>query len=294
MKVLNFGSLNLDYVYSVPHIVKPGETMTSNKLEVFPGGKGLNQSIALARAGMDVYQAGAIGEDGKDLLQVCKENNVNTDFIRISPLRTGNAIIQVDEEGPNCIILFPGANRDQNKEFIDHVIDNFSAGDVIVLQNEINLIDYIIDRAYSKGMIIVLNPSPYDDKIKNCDLSKVDYFLMNEIEGEMITGESDPDEILSYMLTKYPNSKVVLTLGKMGSVYADKSKKCKQGIYPVKAVDTTAAGDTFTGYFLRYVFIGESVEKALDMASLASSIAVSRKGASVSIPYNDELLNIQM
>ena len=151
MKVLNFGSLNLDYVYSVPHIVKPGETMTSNKLEVFPGGKGLNQSIALARAGMDVYQAGAIGEDGKDLLQVCKENNVNTDFIRISPLRTGNAIIQVDEEGQNSIILFHVANRDQNKEFIDHVIDNFSAGDVIVLQNEINLIDYIIDRAYSKA-----------------------------------------------------------------------------------------------------------------------------------------------
>lgn len=163
MKILNFGSLNIDYTYSVDHIVHPGETITSGSLEVFPGGKGLNQSIALARAGADVYHAGLIGEDGIFLRDLCRESGVKTGYIRETETRTGNAIIQVSEKGENCIILYPGANREQTEEYIDEVLKGFGEGDVLLLQNEINLLDYLISKGAEKGMKIVLNPSPFDE-----------------------------------------------------------------------------------------------------------------------------------
>lgn len=291
MKVLNYGSLNLDYTYSVPHIVVPGETITSTKLEIFPGGKGLNQSIALSKAGMEVYHAGQIGEDGGMLLDVCRENHVHTDYIRTVPVRTGNAIIQLDEGGQNSIVLFPGANRTQEKDTIDEVLTHFEAGDVLILQNEINLIEYLITQAFAKQMIIVLNPSPFDDAVLACDLSKITYFLMNEVEGEMLTGETEPDKILKTMRSRYPSSKVVLTLGGNGSIYSDQTTIHRQPIYRVPVTDTTAAGDTFTGYFLKFALTEGDIPKALDMASYAAALAVSRKGAAVSIPKLEEVLN---
>ena len=189
MKVLNFGSLNLDYVYQVESILIPGETQASKSRQIFCGGKGLNQSIALAKAGIPVYHAGLIGEGGEPLLEVCKENGVNTEFIRQIPGPCGHTVIQVDENGQNCILLFGGSNRSMTKEFVDTVLDSFEEGDIILLQNEINELDYIIDRAYEKHMMIILNPSPFDNALENCDLSKISLFLMNEIEGFQITGE---------------------------------------------------------------------------------------------------------
>ena len=162
MKVLNFGSLNLDYVYQVESILIPGETQASKSRQIFCGGKGLNQSIALAKAGIPVYHAGLIGEGGEPLLEVCKENGVNTEFIRQIPGPCGHTVIQVDENGQNCILLFGGSNRSMTKEFVDTVLDSFEEGDIILLQNEINELDYIIDRAYEKHMMIILNPSPFD------------------------------------------------------------------------------------------------------------------------------------
>lgn len=289
MKVLNFGSLNYDFVYSVDHMVTPGETLASSQMETFPGGKGLNQSISLARAGAEVYHAGMVGEDGDFLLNICKENGVDCSNIREIPGKSGHAIIQVDKTGQNCILLYGGSNRSMTKEFIDEVIGKFDKGDIILLQNEINMMDYIIDRAYEQGMTIALNPSPFDEAMEKCDLSKVTYFLMNEIEGGQITGEKEPKAILNAVLAKWPEAKVVLTLGKDGVTYQDKDQYCERGIYKVKAVDTTAAGDTFTGYFLSTVLNGEPVEKALQMASKASAIAVTREGATTSIPWRKEV-----
>lgn len=291
MKVLNFGSLNLDYVYSVDHMVTPGETLASEGMNTFCGGKGLNQSIALAKAGIPVYHAGMIGEEGDVLLQVCQENGVNTQFVRKIPGKSGHTIIQVDQNGQNCIILYGGANRSITREFVDEVLGAFEEGDLLLLQNEINELDYIIDRAYEKGMMIILNPSPFDSALDACDLGKVSLFLVNEIEGWQVTGEKEPEKILEKIKELYPNAKIVLTLGGEGSVYQDSTGIYRQGIYKVKAVDTTAAGDTFTGYFISSIIDGMPVKEGLELAAKASAIAVSRPGATTSIPKREEVLN---
>ena len=284
MDVVNFGSLNIDYVYSVGHIVAPGETISSAALEVFPGGKGLNQSIALARAGAKVSHAGMIGEDGRMLAELLEENGVDTHFIRTARERTGNAIIQLADSGQNSIVLYGGANRALTDDYIDDVLSSFDAGTMVLLQNETNACKGVIEKAYGRGMKIALNPSPYDEGLRSCDLSKVSFFLLNEIEGEQITGASEPGDILDAMEDMYPGAVVVLTLGEDGAVLRCRDGEIRQGIYPTTVVDTTAAGDTFTGYFLAAVISGCGFEKALDAASKAASIAISVKGAANSIP----------
>lgn len=289
MRVLNFGSLNIDYVYSLDHIVAPGETITSRGLEVFPGGKGLNQSVALARAGAEVCHAGMVGEDGGMLLDVCREAGVDVSRVRTAGTRTGNAIIQVSAKGQNSIVLYPGANRAITREYADGVLADFGPGDLLLLQNEVNLVDYLIDRAHERGMTIALNPSPFDERMLACDLRKVDIFLLNEVEGAQISGREDPLEILPEMLSRFPGSRIVLTLGKSGVLYGEGETRLSHGVYDVPVVDTTAAGDTFTGFFLASALGGETVAEALRLASAASSLAVSKKGASSSIPTIEEV-----
>ncbi len=294
MKVLNFGSLNIDYVYPVDHIIAPGETEPTGEINENCGGKGLNQSIALAKAGVRVCHAGLVGEEGQVLIDKCKENDVDSTYIRKIPGRSGHTIIQVDKDGQNSILLFGGANRSLTKDFIDEVLGNFGQGDILVLQNEVNLLDYIIDKAYDRQMMIVLNPSPYDTALTTCDLSKISLFLLNEIEGEQITGYSEPEEMLAELKKRFPEAKVVLTLGSAGSIYQYKDELYKQGIYKVKAVDTTAAGDTFTGYFVSSIISGMSVQDGLSMAAKAAAISVTRPGATDSIPLKDEVLSARI
>lgn len=289
MKILNFGSLNLDYVYQVEHILIPGETLSSSDRTIFCGGKGLNQSIALARAGIMVYHAGMVGEGGEILLETCRENGVDTRFVRKIDGPCGHTVIQVDKDAQNCILLFGGANRSITREFVDEVLAFFEKGDIILLQNEINELDYIIDKACEKGMMIILNPSPYNKALDRCDLSKVSLFLVNEIEGYQITGEKEPEAILAKVRSIYPKAKIVLTLGSEGAVYQDENKTYRQGIYKVKAIDTTAAGDTFTGYFIASILENMPVEEGLKLAAKASAIAVSRQGATASIPVREEV-----
>lgn len=295
MKILNFGSLNYDYVYSVDHILQPGETLASTGMEKFCGGKGLNQSIALARAGINVYHAGVVGFDGDDLIKVCSQNGIDYGYVlRDQSAPTGHTIIQVNKAGQNCILLYGGCNQRSTKDHIDYVLDHFTKGDMILLQNEINLIDYIIDCAYKKGMTIVLNPSPYNEQMNKCNLNKVSVFLMNEIEGEQITGEQDPNNILEVMHKKFPYARIVLTLGRLGAVYRDQKQTLSHGIYNVPVVDTTGAGDTFCGYFIASILKQSSIEQALNNASVASSLSVSRKGATASIPFLEEVQNANL
>lgn len=293
MKVLNFGSLNLDYVYAVDHMVSEGETLAAEGLRTFCGGKGLNQSIALAKAGVPVYHAGLIGEEGKILLEACQSNGVHTDFIRVIPEKSGHTIIQVDKNGQNCILLYGGANRSMTREFIDEVFSHFEQGDYLLLQNEVNLVEYMVDKAYEKGMKIILNPSPFDRNLEACDLSKISLFLMNEIEGWQITGEKEPDRILEKFRELYPEAKVVLTLGGDGSVYQDQENQYRQGIFRVETKDTTAAGDTFTGYFISSMLENMPAPAGLELAAKAAAIAVSRDGATASIPAKEEVLRFQ-
>ena len=290
MKILNFGSTNIDMTFSLDHIVQPGETISSYGMEIHAGGKGLNQSVALAKAGAEVYHGGLIGNDGAFLRETMEQAGVNCAYLYDSEGPNGNALIQVDKNGQNCIVLFGGSNDRVTEALADEILSHFEAGDWLLLQNEINLDAYIIDKAYERGMVIVLNPSPFNEKMHRCDLSKVSYFLMNEVEGAQITGKTKPREILAEALKRYPEAKIVLTLGGDGCCYQDREQYLEQGIFPVKAVDTTAAGDTFTGYFLASVMRGEPVARALALASKASSIAVTRPGASPSIPDAAEVV----
>lgn len=290
MKVLNIGSMNLDHVYTVDHIVEPGETQSSTQLQLFLGGKGMNQSVALAKAGVEVYQGGMIGEDGGVFLDACREYGIHADYIRTVDARTGHAIIQIDKNAQNCILLYGGANQALTEAYVDEVISQFDKGDILLLQNEVNLMPYIVDRGYAQGMKIVLNPSPFDDKLKAVDMTKISLFLLNEIEGYQLTGCREPDAIIDSIRERFPHAAVVLTLGSDGAVYADQSCKHFQPIFPVKAVDTTAAGDTFTGYFIAGLAQGMEIPDILRMSAKASSIAVSRAGAVPSIPYRDEVI----
>ena len=292
MKVLCFGSLNIDYTYKVEHFVQKGETISSQSLQVFSGGKGLNQSIALAKAGADTSHAGAIGTDGRFLLEQMEAAGVNTEHVAVlEDVRSGNAIIQNDREGDNCIILYGGANQAITREQADSVIGSFAPGDYIVLQNEINELAYIMEKAHERGMKVILNPSPMDEKIKALPLDYVDYFLLNEVEAGQIleTDETDGEILADRLLERFPGAAIVLTLGSKGSIYADGTQKIRQQAYRVKAVDTTAAGDTFTGYFIAETASGQAPEKAMDLASRASAIAVTRAGAAPSIPLRKEV-----
>lgn len=297
MKVLCFGSLNIDYTYKVPHFVKKGETLASERLQVFGGGKGLNQSVALAKAGTEVYHAGSIGQDGVFLLDMLKDAGANTDFVKIlDTVRTGNAIIQNDKSGDNCIILYGGANQAITREQVDEVMSHFESGDYLVLQNEINELGYIVEKAHEKGMIIVLNPSPMNEKILALPLDVINYFILNEVEAAQILGKEDKGEesweqIAGDLLKKFPQATIVLTMGSEGSVFKNQKETVCQSIYKVQAVDTTAAGDTFSGYFIGGILGGLSAKEAMDQASKASAIAVTRKGAAPSIPLLAEVQN---
>ena len=291
MKILNYGSLNIDYTYSVDHFVRGGETMSSEEMHVFSGGKGLNQSIALSKSGAEVWHAGAIGTgDGDFLIRQLKEAGVNTEYISVLDGKTGHAIIQKAKDGGNCILLFGGANQKSTREMVDGVMDHFEKGDYLVLQNEISEIGYIMERAREKGMVLVFNPSPMDDKISSYPLEYVDYFLLNEIEAGDICGEQGSgEELLQKLSDKFPASKIVLTLGGDGSLYRDGQRILTQGIYKVPVADTTAAGDTFTGFLIGGLVQGLDAGEALDLAAKAAAIAVSRPGAAPSIPSREEV-----
>ncbi len=290
MRFLNFGSLNLDFVYDVEHIVRPGETLSSFALNTFPGGKGLNQSVALSRAGGQVFHSGCIGEDGRVLLEDLEAAGADTSLVRVLPdCRTGHAIIQVDTSGQNSILLFGGANRAISPEQITETLSRFGKGDLLLLQNEVNGLEQMLREAGKRGMRIAFNPSPIDAEISQLPLENVEFLLLNEIEGSALGGGTVPEEILKGLKGRFPGAKIVLTLGKDGACYFDGAQTYFQPIFPVKAVDTTAAGDTFTGYFLEAVGRGLSGAQCLRRAAAASAIAVSRKGASPSIPAAAEV-----
>ena len=289
MRVLNIGSMNLDHVYTVDHVVQPGETEASLEMQDFLGGKGMNQSVALAKAGVATYQGGMIGPDGQPFLDACAEYGVNADYIRKVSVPTGHAIIQRDKNAQNCILLYGGANQCLTEEYVDEVLADFGADDILLLQNEVNMMPYIVDKAYERGLTIALNPSPFNEKLDAVDMGKISIFLLNEVEGGQITGLTQPDDIIAKLLEMFPKAKIVLTLGGDGAVYADATQKHYQPIFKVKAVDTTAAGDTFSGYFLAGLCEGLDIPTILRMSAKASSIAVSREGAVPSIPYRAEV-----
>ncbi len=289
MKILNFGSLNIDHVYRVDHIVRRGETIGSRSYNRFCGGKGLNQSIALARAGADVWHAGKIGAEGQFLAKRLDESGVNTDFVDVIDGASGHAIIQVDARGENSIVIFGGANQAITRLDAERVLACFSIGDILLLQNEISAMPGILAAASKKGMRIAFNPAPFGPQVPGYPLSGVSWFIVNETEGEGMTGESEPQAIAKAMLRRFPESVVILTLGAKGALYVDSKQEIMVEAERVEAVDTTAAGDTFIGYFLTLHGQGREVRECLEVACKAAGICVTRPGAADSIPLLSEV-----
>ncbi len=289
MKIINFGSINIDHVYSVEHFVKPGETLRSKGYQVFSGGKGANQSFALARAGATVLHAGKIGEDGSWLKEGLSKSGVDTRLIETVRESTGHALIQVNAQGENAIIIHAGANESFTDSDIENVLEHAEAKDWLLLQNEINAIDSILYSCRTRGLQVVFNPAPMSEEVKSYPLEYVDIFIINEVEGEALTGEDDPEKIVLKMQALYPKSKTVLTLGKAGLIYKDHERTVSMKALEVAVVDTTGAGDTFVGYFLAGLMQEKSLEVSLQTGITASAICVGRHGAADSIPTRKEV-----
>ncbi|MBX2999786.1 MAG: ribokinase [Caldilineaceae bacterium] len=289
--IINFGSLNIDHVYRVDHFVRPGETIASRSYQQFAGGKGFNQSIALARAGAQVRHAGKIGAEGGWLLDVLREAGATTEDVSQVEIPTGHALIQVDTSGENAIILYGGANQSISAEDVERVLAHAAPGDYLLLQNEINNMDRILRRGAQRGMRIVFNPAPMTEAVLDYPLEGVAIFIVNETEAEALTGASTPDAIVGAMRRRFPKAATVLTLGAAGAIYADSAAQIHVPAVEIQAVDTTAAGDTFTGYFLAALAADENVEDALQLAARAAAICVTRPGAADSIPMRAEVLS---
>ena len=292
MKVLSFGSLNFDHVYQMDHFVMPKETTSSLSYSRGFGGKGLNQSIALAKSGLDVYHAGRVGFDGQPFIDYLKEYGVKVDYLKKDEeTATGHAIIQVSHS-ENCIILYGGANQLIDEAQIDEVLTHFEQGDLLLIQNEISSLTYLITKAHEKGLRIAFNTAPMDEKIFGYPLDLIDIFVVNEVEGKGLANVSSNrvEDVIAGLQKAYPNKEIILTVGSLGSYYICGETVIHQEAYRVEAVDTTAAGDTFTGFYLASILRGEEVNTALRIAAKASSITVTKEGAAKSIPTLEQVL----
>lgn len=285
MNILNFGSLNIDLVYQVEHIARPGETIASSAHQVFAGGKGANQSAALARAGASVFHAGQVGPDGSWVVDKLAGLGVDVQHIRVGDAPTGHAIIQVDRQGQNSIVLFAGANAQVERAAIDAALAHFGCGDMLLLQNEINDVAYILTAAAEQGLTICLNPAPFGPEVGAYPLEQVDLLIVNEIEATGLVGAST----LAALTARCPRAQIALTLGAAGAQYRSPTEEFHLPAPPVEAIDTTGAGDTFIGYLLQGLLAGLTARDAMARAVQAAALCVTRPGAMDSIPAAAEL-----
>lgn len=289
MRILNIGSVNIDHVYEMDHFVRPGETLASTSYRVFAGGKGFNQSIALARAGGATLQAGRIGRDGLWLRDCLMKDGIDISQLKVKNIPTGHAIIQVVPTGENAIFLHSGANATVSAEDVEQAIFSCPPGDFLLLQNETSAVAEAIQKGKRHGLRVVFNPAPMSPAVFDYPLQDVDLFILNETEAEELTGQKTPELVRSAMLATYPHAAAVLTMGREGAVFMDSTVMRRQPGIPVKAIDTTAAGDTFIGYFLAELTRGSDPSRALELGCRAAAISVTRPGASDSIPWLREV-----
>lgn len=288
-KILNFGSINIDHVYQVPHFVQPGETLASLSLNTGLGGKGANQSVALARAGAAVAHIGRLNSADTWAVSLLNECGVDTQSIAQTEEPSGHAIIQVNNEGENSIVLHGGANQTFSRKELDAALALHKDAEYLLLQNECNLIEEAVELALTHDLKLVLNPAPMSQRILALPLHKFDTVIVNEVEAQALANTRNNEEIFSALATLMPNTKVVLTLGSEGCVLLMQGRVIKVAASKVEVVDTTAAGDTFVGYFLAGLCNSLSVQDSLQQACDAAAITVTRAGAISAIPTLSEL-----
>ncbi len=284
MTVYNFGSINIDMIYRVPHLVKPGETLASRSMSTVLGGKGANQSVALARAGTHVQHVGRIGDGDQWASKQMSDAGVDIRGVESVAGPSGHAIIQVDDNGENSIILHGGANQSFDATALEKHLQEATPDDWLLIQNECNGIQTAMDIAAHKGMRIAFNPAPMTPDVAALPLEQCAVLIVNETEAEQLAGTTDPDELLNRLAEKYPQSRLVLTLGAKGAVLHSQAEQFRQQASAVDVVDTTGAGDTFVGYFLAAMISGLDDQECLRRGCAAAALSVTVAGATPSIP----------
>ncbi len=290
-KILSFGSLNFDYVYQTEHFVQPKETLAVQSYHRGFGGKGLNQSVAMKKAGLEVWHAGRIGTDGQPFADYLDELGIRTDYlVRDENTVTGHAIIEVCG-GENRILIHGGANRQIDEAQIDQTLSGFSAGDWLVIQNEISSVPYLIRAAKKAGLKVFFNAAPVSAEVLSYPLSETDVLCVNEVEGKFLaeTEENEPLTIAQRLHERFPAVEILLTAGTQGSYCINETGCFFEPALTVKAVDTTAAGDTYSGFYLAEKNRSGDAQKAMRYATKAAAITVQRVGASQSIPTAEEI-----
>ena len=292
-KLVNLGSLCIDHVYGVPAITGPGETVASVSYEVFPGGKGLNQSIAAARAGIEVAHVGCVGADGEWLRETLAGEGVDVSAVRVAPGASGHAVIQVNEAGENAIVITGGANRVLDGNDIEQALAQVGPADWLMLQNEINNLDTVLRLAGERGCRVAFNVAPVDGREADYDLSTTGLLIVNEIEAAALAGtdvgEDDWSAVMTALADRAPTADIVLTLGADGLVYSRAGELATLPAYEVDAVDETAAGDAFIGFLMASLIQGAPMERALRMGAAAGALAVTEAGAASSLPRLPEV-----
>lgn len=294
MRIYIIGSLNMDLVIRAPRVPEAGETLSGEGFMTNPGGKGANQAVAVAKAGGEAYMVGCVGREfGKELSDALTQYGVHTDYMRSEEdISSGIAVIVV-ADGDNRIILDAGSNGRADEALVDRALADAGAGDYLLLQLEIPLstVAYALKRAKKLGMITVLNPAPAA-KLEEGALACCDWFTPNQTEAEFYTGifPSDEESIrrCAEALSKMGVRNVLVTLGTEGSACVSGGAFYRTGAVPAKAVDTTAAGDTYVGAFVTRLSEGADIETAMRFASTSSAITVTRRGAQCAIPVRRE------
>lgn len=289
MTVFNLGSINLDHLYRVDHFVRPGETLASTDYRTLLGGKGANQSIALARAGAAVKHIGAIGKTDAWVLDQLAKAGVQTDAIAQLDSASGHAIIQLTAAAENAILIYAGTNHLLTADQIDAALSDAQSGDWLLLQQETNALSEAMAAAKQRGLRIAYNPAPMIAEAVKPLLDQVDLLIVNEVEAMDLTGTNSVADAEAALQRDYPNLRILMTLGHAGVVYIHQTERVSVPAFKVEAVDTTAAGDTFIGYCLAALVAELDIATALRRANAAAALCVTRLGASVAIPTSAEV-----
>ena len=294
------GSLNMDLVVNVDTMPKPGQTIIGSNFKEVPGGKGANQAVAMARLNGNVSMIGKVGEDGfgQTLINSLKNDKVDTTYIQTSKGATGVALITVDKNAQNSIVVSPGANFEVKEDDIDNNIEAIKNSDILVLQLEtpLNTIKYALNKAKELNKYTILNPAPAvkldDEIIKNVDLLTPNETELEIISGVSIETEEDIQKAAQIMIEKGVKE-LIVTLGSKGSLYINKEKSMFKKAYKVEAVDTTAAGDSYTGALAVALSQDKNIEDAMDFASKVGALSVLKEGAQSSLPTLEDVKNFR-
>ncbi len=287
MTIYNLGSINADHFYQVPHLPQPGETLAADAFSTGLGGKGINQSVAAALAGSKVVHIGAVGPDGQWAVDRIAGFGVQTQHIQRVETPTGHAIINVDTKGENAIVIFSGANNCQSVTQIEQVLSGADKGDILLLQNETTLQAEAAKIAYDRRLKVIYSAAPFSVAAVKNVMEYVTILMMNQVESEQLCAGLETD------LASLPVSEIIVTKGSNGAMWLqpETGETSYAPSFPVKPVDTTAAGDTFAGYVAAGLDQGMNVQDAMRRASAAAALKVTRKGTADVIPSADEVAN---